>query len=322
MTFVLFSAGVLLVATLTAAAAALRSVNRMWLREWVEARLAGDASATLSIDGVQNLLLAVGTAVALVAFATCAVLGVRWAEHPQLLIERVLLAAAVVLVAGQLIPRALGRRWAAAFLPRVEPLLKTVSALLSPLVRPAHALAGAMLGRGAASPSAPPGEREALDELLREGDVEGVGDAGESAIISGVVEFTEKHMRDVMTPRAQIFSIERNVPEAELAAQVAQVKYSRVPITDGGVDRVVGMVHAFDVLKWEAGSPWPLRPVVFARESLVANELLSKLLRSRVHLAIVQDAAGRTVGLVTLEDLLEELVGEIRDEHDEPASAS
>jgi putative hemolysin len=80
------------------------------------------------------------------------------------------------------------------------------------------------------------------------------------------------------------------------------------------------MLHAFDVLKWDGDARPQLRKVVFAPETAVATELLFRMLRERVHLAIIQDATARTVGLVTLEDLLEELVGDIRDEHDEPGA--
>jgi putative hemolysin len=123
-----------------------------------------------------------------------------------------------------------------------------------------------------------------------------------------------------MTPRREIFSVDDTVPVGELATLFAQTQYSRVPITDGSLDRVLGMLHAFDVLKWESGPRPPLRPVVFSRETVVASELLSRMLHEHVHLAIIQDDAMHTVGLVTLEDLLEQLVGDIRDEHDEPGA--
>ena len=78
------------------------------------------------------------------------------------------------------------------------------------------------------------------------------------------------------------------------------------------------MVHAFDVIKARGETPDTLRPVAFSAPEAPCNELLFRMLRERLHLAIVRDDAGRTLGLVTLEDLLEELVGDIRDEHDEP----
>ena len=323
MTLALLVAALLVVAVLTAAAAAVRSVSRIWLRHWVEERLAGGAtSGVLSLEGVQKLLLAAGTAVALVAFATGAVVGARWADEPINLLERLALATLLVLVLGQLVPRAIGRRWDTALIPVFVPGLRVVAAALAPLVGAARAAASFVrLGQPAAKPAAHD-ERDTLEELLREGELEGVGDAGESAIISGVVEFTEKRARDVMTPRADIFFIERSVPMRDLAALVAQVKYTRVPITAGGLDRVIGMLHAFDVLKWEHGPAPELRQVMFARDADAATDLLFRMLRERVYLAIVQDANVRTVGLVTIEDFLEELVGDIHDEHDEPSATS
>jgi CBS domain containing-hemolysin-like protein len=78
------------------------------------------------------------------------------------------------------------------------------------------------------------------------------------------------------------------------------------------------MVHAFDIIKARGEPPETLRPIAFSAPEAPCNELLFRMLRERLHLAIVRDANGHTMGLVTLEDLLEELVGDIRDEHDEP----
>jgi putative hemolysin len=101
---------------------------------------------------------------------------------------------------------------------------------------------------------------------------------------------------------------------------IAQAKYSRVPVTRGDIDHVIGMLHAFDVFKWKGEGAPPMRTVMFVSDTQGATDLLFRLLRERIHLAVVQDAALKTVGLVTLEDLLEELVGDIHDEHDEPAA--
>lgn len=320
MTIALFIVGLLIVATLTAAAAALRYVNRIWLRHWVEERLAGGRKTALSVEDVHRLLLAASTAVALVAFATGAVIGTRWSMTRTALLEQTAIAALLVLVAGQLIPRAIGRRWATAIVPALVPGLRALSIVLDPLVRPARALADAYAPRANRDNMTETAEREALDDLLRESELEGVGDPRENAIISDVVDFTEKRSVDVMTPRADVFSLEKSLSPAELSAAIAQAKYSRVPITDGGLDHVVGMVHALDICKWKSGRELPTRRVVIAPDSMGATDLLFKLLRERVHLAIVQDAAKRTVGLVTLEDLLEEVVGDIHDEHDEPSA--
>ncbi len=148
--------------------------------------------------------------------------------------------------------------------------------------------------------------------------MEGVGEASESAIITGVVAFGLLKARDVMTPRSEIVAVDRALPAEGVIRLMAQSKYSRVPVYVGDLDHCVGLVHSFDVLahpdtpldaprrlsQWSADTP--------------AQEILRRMLRERVHLAIIQDATGATVGLVTLEDLVEELVGDISDEHDEP----
>ena len=94
-----------------------------------------------------------------------------------------------------------------------------------------------------------------------------------------------------------------------------------MPLCDGGIDHIIGMAHVFDVLKAGRDVRPPVRPVAFAAPTKPCNEQLFEMLRARRHLAIVRDESGRTLGLVTLEDLLEELVGDIRDEHDEPLPA-
>jgi putative hemolysin len=161
-------------------------------------------------------------------------------------------------------------------------------------------------------------ERDPIQDLLREGELEGVGEREEIAIITGVVEFGEKVVRDVMTPRAEIFALPADGDPREIALGVARSGYSRVPLYRSTIDDIVGMVHAFDVLEAGGERPPAIRPVATAGADTACTDLLFQMLRARRHMAIVRDTAGRTIGLVTLEDLLEELVGDIRDEYDEP----
>jgi putative hemolysin len=308
-----------IVAWLTAAGMAVRSVSRIWLRHWVERRLRGSASAALYLERPQRLLLVSGAGVALCVFIAGMVLAVDargwWARTAAY----VLVAALAVLVAGQLLPRALARRWAPALVPYLLPVLRTLGVLLAPLL----VIARAVSRRFAQEPerSADDEMRDDIEELLREGELEGVGQTDEIAIITGVVHFGEKTVADVMTPRAEVFALDAALPAAEVARRIAHAGYSRVPLYRGSLDDVVGMTHAFDVLKAAGHELPPLLPVARTPSDRRCNELLFEMLRKRLHLAIVNDAAGRTVGVVTLEDLLEELVGDIRDEHDEPAGA-
>jgi len=308
----------LIVAWLTAGAMAVRSVSRIWLRHWTERRLRGSEAAVTYLERPHRLLIGASAGVALTLVLSGVMLGLKRTE-PELLID-VAVFVALVILAGQVLARAVARQWPTTVVPLVVPALRAVEVLVAPIVA---------LGRRAASPFernrgrvAVDVEREALHDLLREGELEGVGEHEEIAIINGVVEFSEKRVREIMTARNDIFALEDTVDARTLALKIAQSNYSRVPIYHDTLDDVRGMVHAFDVLKAGAQSIPPLRPVAIAAPEAPCNELLFRMLRERKHIAIVRDASGATIGLVSLEDLLEELVGDIRDEHDEPEARS
>jgi putative hemolysin len=312
-----FVIALLIVAWLTAGAMAVRSVSRIWLRHWTERRLRGSAAAVTYLERPHRLLIGASTGVALTLVLAGVALGLE-RGGTSLTIDVAVFVALVVLV-GQVLARAVARQWPIYLVPIVVPVLHVVEFIVAPIVG---------LGRRAAAPferkrgrASVDVEREALQDLLREGELEGVGERDEIAIISGVVEFGAKRVREVMTPRAEIFALEDTLDARTLAIRIAQSAYSRVPVYHGTLDDVRGMVHAFDVLKAGAEVVPPLRPIALASGDSPCNELLFRMLRDRRHLAIVRDAAGVTLGLVTLEDLLEELVGDIRDEHDEPDSS-
>ena len=303
-----------IVAWLTAGGMAVRSVSRIWLRHWAERQLRGSSAATTYLERPHRLLTAASCGVALTLLVAGMLIGVA-GSGASVLWEAVLFAG-VVVVFGQLIPRALARRWPAAVAPLLLPGLRLAEMVTSPILAVGGAIARLFVP---AKPDAPPpDERDAIQDLLREGELEGVGERQESAIISGVVDFSEKVVREVMTPRSDIFALPDGLDAFTLATQVAQSKYSRIPIYRGTLDSIAGMVHAFDVIKARGEVPERLRPVAFSAPEAPCNELLFRMLRERLHLAVVRDDSGKTIGLVTLEDLLEELVGDIRDEHDEP----
>jgi putative hemolysin len=313
---------VLLVATLTAAAATVRAVSRIWLRHWVERQLSGSASvAALYLERPQRLILIAGTAIAVTVFVAGVVLGAAAGASSLARARAVIVYAVVLFVFGQLVPRAIARRWSTVLLPYLLPVLQLFDAAFRPLL----ALVRRLTGERAHALQAAGDEAAGLEELLREGALEGVGDPGEFAIISGVVQFRDKTVRDVMTPRERVFAIDEALSPDEKARRIAAAGYSRVPVFRGSLDQIVGVVHAFDVLRSPAddfdGAELPLRPVTGTSLDVPCYDLLFRMLRERQHLAVVRDEGGITVGIVTLEDLLEELVGDIRDEHDEPGAA-
>ncbi|MBP7549188.1 MAG: DUF21 domain-containing protein [Gemmatimonadaceae bacterium] len=302
------------VGVLTGAATALRSVSRIWLRHWAEQQLAGAGTAALYIERPQRLLLAAGTGIAGTVFALGAVIGLHDGDRTPVLVRSLLIAMALLLVVGQLLPRAIAKRWPSESLPLLLPVLRVVEGLSSPLARLALRVVEGWRGTPlAVAPSA----AESLEDLLREGEIEGVGAASERAIISGVVEFGAKRVRDVMTPRGDIVAVERGAPADEVARVVSLSKYSRIPVFDSTLDHVDGMLTSWDVIARPEAPLRALRAVAFAAPDEPCHLLMGRMLRERRHLAIVRGGAGETLGLVTLEDLVEEFVGEINDEHDD-----
>ncbi|MFM8567593.1 MAG: CNNM domain-containing protein [Gemmatimonadota bacterium] len=303
---------VAVVAVLTGAATALRSVSRLWLRHWAEQRLAGAATATLFLERPPQLLVAAGTGIVGTVFALGAIIGVHVGDGALATVNALLTAALLLLVVGQLIPRALAKRWPAQTLALLLPPLQLVERATAPLV----ALASHAVARR--RPLAPaPTAQEAVEDLLREGEVEGVGAAAERAIISGVLEFGTRQVGDVMTRRADVVAVDRALPGPAAAAFVAQAQFSRVPVYEGTVDHVVGLVTSWDVIARPATPLTIVRPVAVAAPEELCQSLMRRMLRERRHLAVVQGGAGETLGIVTLKDLVEEVVGEIQDEHDE-----
>ncbi len=309
---------VLAVAFLTLGATAVRTVSRLWLRHWIEHRH-GDASRmSRYLERPMRLVHAAGTGIAITLFTMGALIVMQDGARSLALVRDTLIFIVLVLVVGQLVPRAIGRRWAPKLVPMLVPMLRLVDIVVTPFLQVAGAATRLVVPRRHRAVDSE--VREGLEDLLRDGAFEGMRATEEMAIISGVMQFGEKTAGDVLTPRADMFALDEALEPMELARRVAQSAYSRVPIYRDVPDNIVGMLYAFDVFRLAGVRRPPLRPVTFTLASRPANELLFELLRARRQLAIVRDDAGIVLGLVTLEDLLEELVGDIRDEHDEPAT--
>lgn len=304
---------VLMVAWLTAAATTVRTVSRIWLRHWAERKIAGTATEEMYLARPARLLMAAGTGIAALTLSIGAVSAAQ-AESPLDAARTLAIAAVLLLVIGQLLPRALARRWGMQMVPVLLPALHGLGVVATPVLKLAEWVARAV---ARPEPQRPEDPRDALEDLLREGELEGVGEADESAIISGVVEFGDRRVRDVMTPRDRIVAVDRALGAAEISRRVAQNAFSRIPVVDGDLDNVIGMIHSFDVLERPGAPVARIRRLAVASPETPCVELMRTMLRERRHLAIVRDEQGRTVGLATLEDLVEELVGDIRDEHDD-----
>ncbi|MFZ9767573.1 MAG: hemolysin family protein [Candidatus Limnocylindrus sp.] len=159
--------------------------------------------------------------------------------------------------------------------------------------------------------------------IVEEGSQQGVLEAEEEQMISAVMSLSDSKLHEVMVPRIDIVAIDQDATFDEAVALVLTEGHSRTPLYKESVDHIVGILYAKDLLRIiAAGGPRPrlrdiMRPALFVPESQAVDDLLNELQRRRVHMAIVLDEYGGTAGLVTIEDLLEEIVGEIQDEFDE-----
>jgi len=159
---------------------------------------------------------------------------------------------------------------------------------------------------------------EAEDEPIKRGDLSPL----ERQMLRNLLHFGDRTVGEVSVTRGDIVSIPSNVTFEELVAAFAEAEHSRLPVTGESLDEVIGMIHIKDVFKAQEDPSRPrtvealLRAPLFVPESMGVLDLLARMRTGRVHLAIVVDEFGGTEGLVTIEDVVEEIVGEIEDEHD------
>lgn len=163
---------------------------------------------------------------------------------------------------------------------------------------------------------------EELQYLLEQGKESGALETNEHELIKNVFDFNERVVKNIMVPRTKISGIELTTPHKELLDTIIKEGYSRIPVYDDTIDKIVGIVHAKDILPLlvnnnELVLKDIIRKPYFIPESKKVNDLLSELQLKRIQIAIVLDEFGGTAGMVTLEDIVEELVGDIQDEYDE-----
>src|SRR4051812_14779324 len=166
-----------------------------------------------------------------------------------------------------------------------------------------------------------PEDREQLIELLHSAHDRNLLDADAVSMIEGVLQVSELQARDIMVPRSQMDVIDVSEPPDRFIPFVIHTAHSRFPVTSGNKDDVIGILLAKDLLRYYAGEEEfdvreMLRPAVFIPESKPLNVLLKEFRKNRNHIAIVVDEYGGVAGLVTIEDVLEQIVGDIEDEYD------
>lgn len=315
----------LLYALLNLLQAVLGNMRKAPLNELAAAGHAG-AQRALALDAApQRLKLTwqAGSLLLLLAMAwllRSALLPAAGDGLQQLLL--VLAAGLLLLTVGALLPAALGAAWA----DRLAPPLAGVATLLLWLAWPALALLlplSRLLERltGASTQTASVTEAEIMT-LVDAGQKEGTIEDEEKAMIFSVLQFTDTLVREVMVPRIDVISVARDTALREALGLFVASGHSRLPVHNGNIDHVEGLLYAKDLLAaWYSDAATPaihelMRPAYFVTEDRRADLVLKELQTSKIHLAIVIDEYGGTAGVVSVENLVEEIVGDIQDEYD------
>jgi putative hemolysin len=318
----LFLLGVLFAAFAAAAEMALASVSRLQLRQTLATQkaraqaietLLGEPARFLSallVVKLSGFVLAAGSATLLVLRLGSGRWLVWW-----------LLLVIVVLILSQLLPRAwvVGRQDGTAL--RLAPFVQAVAWILTPVTASMRRIGRSAVADGAVPESIFLSE-DGLRFLLNVTEEETVIEDEEKEMIASVFQLGETLVREVMIPRIDVDAVPGDLPMLEALDLILKAGHSRIPVYEDTVDDVTGILYAKDLLRYlrdgrtDVSLKKILRPAYFIPESKKADDLLRELQQRKVHMAVVVDEYGGTAGLVTIEDLLEEIVGEIQDEYD------
>ncbi|MEP6639788.1 MAG: hemolysin family protein [Chloroflexota bacterium] len=236
-----------------------------------------------------------------------------------------LLLSLFTIVFGELVPKSLALAHTEAFALRLSGFIVVLLRVFGPLVRVLTAITttvARLLGAGDQAQGVM--STEELKILVERGGEQGILEAEEEQMIHAVIELGDQRVHEVMVPRTAMVTLPATASLEGAIDKVIDEGHSRIPVYDETIDEIIGILYAKDLLPFLKGSVTErpslrsiLRTPVFVPESMSVDDLLHEFQRRKVHIAIVLDEYGGTAGLVTIEDLLEEIVGEIQDEYDE-----
>lgn len=307
---------------------ALISINRIRLKHWVKQQVRGakgvedflnQPDKALSTTLVSNNVMLV--ACSSVASVYVAKLFGKGNPYIELNIELTTLLLVALLVLVEIASKTLFREHADILGLRIVPFLRLSYYIFIPLIELTRFISNLLL-RAMGVPDRReflPITKQDMDIMFEVGEREGVLGGEERGFITSVFEFGKTPVREVMVPRTEIVAIKKGTSVKEAIDLIIATGYSRIPIYEGSIDNIKGIVHAFDLLgvsNLSVKVNGLMRAVPYVPEMKRCDEVFAQLRREKNYMAIVLDEYGGTAGLVTIEDLLEELVGHIYDEYD------
>ena len=226
----------------------------------------------------------------------------------------------VVLIFGEISPKTIAKKRPEAFVLFAAPIIKGIMVVLTPftfLFKQWQNLIAKLIKSNDEQGIT----EEELVSIIEEAEESGDIDKEESTLIKSAIEFNDLEVGDIFTPRIDITAVPSTATKAEVATVFTESGYSRLPVYENDIDNIVGIVYYKDFFPMGKNNVLAisdiLKPVMYFAKSQPVNDLLKELQSKQLHLAVVMDEFGSTAGIVTLEDILEEIVGEIWDEHDE-----
>jgi CBS domain containing-hemolysin-like protein len=230
----------------------------------------------------------------------------------------------LILIFDRLLPQLLFSRTRGLWIARILPFLQALFYLILPVTMLLQLLLSIAALAEPEDRTEEDHPSEAMDALLEAGEEEGILEESDRELVRSAVEFGDKVVLEVMTPRPEIFAVPGSLSLRRFTAEINEHAFSRVPVYSGSLDNITGIAFAHDLLKVldaDAGNRSVAqiqRPAAFVPETKKVAELLREMQREKQHMRIVIDEYGSVAGLVTIEDLIEAIVGNIADEHDEP----
>ena len=226
----------------------------------------------------------------------------------------------VILTFGEISPKTIAKENAESWAMVSTPFLRVLSTVLRPLT-----ILFSLLQKGIGKLFHASGDRgiteDELITMVSTAEDEGGLDQNESRLIRSAIEFGDMEVEEILTPRVDIVSISDQASAKELDELISSNRFSRIPVWRGSIDTIIGMIHEkdFHEAELEDNDSWThlISPVIYVTPTSPVADLPYEMQRRKMHMSVVVDEYGGTEGLVTLEDILEELVGEIWDEHDE-----
>jgi len=241
----------------------------------------------------------------------------------QNLFEAALFAWLTMLLSTYVLAQALYRKTSGRWLLPLAPVLRVCALLVRPLTAALGFFQSLMeLSEPAASHEEGPSPAGDIEALISAGEEEGLIEKDDRKLIESVVAFGDKTVREVMTPRPKMVAIDANRSLEDLRELVIHEQYSRIPVYEQSIDNVVGFVHVRDMFELDEADRQGrqvkelARPIRLIPETKPVNDLLREMQHDGAHMAIVIDEYGNTAGLATMEDMVEEILGEIHDEHE------